>query len=111
MKIIPSMSVEPEKAEGVDGVTIRWVIDKNTGAPNFAMRIFDIQPGSNTPLHRHDWEHEIYVLEGEGAAVAEDGEHPVRTGDAVFVPGGDLHSFRNTSGGLLRVMCLIPLPD
>ena len=94
----------------IKGVQLRWVIDDTTGAPNFAMRIFDISPGGYTPLHRHDWEHEIYVMEGDGTAIGEgDSQSAVKAGDAIFVPGGELHQFRNSSGSLLRVMCLIPL--
>jgi len=111
VEIIPLESVEAEHvaAEGVKGAKIRWMIDDRTGAPNFAMRIFDIEPGGHTPLHTHDWEHEIFVLEGTAAAVGADGEKAAKEGDAVFVPGGELHQFRNTGEGLLRVMCLIPL--
>lgn len=103
------MSVEPaEVPEGASGMQIRWVIDQKAGAPNFAMRVVDIAPAGFTPLHKHEWEHEMYVIQGEGTMVSDDGEHKIRPGDAVFVPGGDLHQVRNMSGDLLRVMCLIP---
>lgn len=37
------------------------------GAENFAMRLFEIQPRGYSPLHQHDWEHEVFILEGKGA--------------------------------------------
>jgi quercetin dioxygenase-like cupin family protein len=112
LKIIDIEKVPAQEvAEGAKGVKIRWVIDRGTGAPNFAMRVFDIEPGGYTPLHRHDWEHEIYVIGGKCTAVAEDGEHDVPAGAAVFVPGNDLHQFRNTGGEMLKIMCLIPSID
>lgn len=94
---------------GASGVKIRWVINEKTGARNFAMRILDFEPGGYTPRHTHDWEHELYIIEGCGAAFTPDGEKPVKAGDVVFVPGGDEHQFINSSSGLLRLMCLIPL--
>jgi hypothetical protein len=35
------------------GVSIRWVIDQDDDAPNFAMRVIEVEPGCNTPYHTH----------------------------------------------------------
>ena len=46
MKIFNFETVELEDAgPGAEGVKVRWVINEKTGAPNFAMRIFDFVPG------------------------------------------------------------------
>jgi quercetin dioxygenase-like cupin family protein len=95
-------------AEGAAGVKIRWLITKEDGAPNFAMREFELAPGGHTPYHAHDWEHEVYVLEGEGVAVGEDGEHALGPGVAVLVPPGEEHNFKNTGAAPLRFLCLVP---
>ena len=97
-----------QQAEGLEGVTVRWVITEEDGAPHFAMRVFDVQAGRATPYHRHWWEHEVYVLEGEGVAVQEDGETPIGAGSVILVPGNEMHRFRNTGSGVLRFICLIP---
>lgn len=94
--------------EGAKGVNVRWLISKEIGAPNFAMREFEIEPGGYTPYHTHHWEHEVYVLEGEGVAVGPEGEHPIKPGTVVFVPGGEEHNFRNTGDIPLRFLCLVP---
>jgi len=49
-------------------------------------------------LHRHAGADEMfYVWDGEGSHLNADGtEHPMRPGDAVFVPRGEWHGFRNT---------------
>jgi quercetin dioxygenase-like cupin family protein len=75
----------PVKEEGAEGVKIKWLIDKSVGAPTFAMRHFTVQPGGHTPLHKHDWEHEVYVLEGEGFVRHQDQEYPIQPGDAMFL--------------------------
>jgi quercetin dioxygenase-like cupin family protein len=95
--------------EGAKGVVIRWLIDEKTGAPNFAMRRFEIEPGGYTPLHEHDWEHELFILEGEGLAVSESGEQPIKAGDAIFMPSNERHQFRNTGPRPLTMLCMIPL--
>ena len=52
--------------EGAAHTKVRWLLGKNVDAANFAMRLFEIEPGGHTPRHQHDYEHEIFVLEGEG---------------------------------------------
>jgi len=97
------------KEEGAEGVKIKWLLDKSIGAPTFAMRHFTVQPGGHTPLHKHDWEHEVYVLEGEGFVRSEGQEHSIRPGDAIFVPPNQLHQFRSSGSSHLRFLCMVPL--
>ena len=99
----------PVQEEGAVGVKIKWLLDKSVGAPTFAMRHFSVQPGGHTPLHKHDWEHEVYVLEGEGFVRHEDKEYPIRPGDAIFVPPNQIHQFRSTELSHLRFLCMDPL--
>ncbi len=93
------------------GVVKREVVNADDGAPNFCMRVFDLEPGSSTPFHSHSWEHEVYVLEGTGVAVSEDGETPVGVDSVVFVPGEENHCFKNNSDKNLRFICVIPFMD
>ena len=98
----------PEE-QGVNGVKMRRVIAEKEGAQNFVMRIFEVEPGGNTPLHSHDWEHEVFILSGTGVVVDQSGEHKVKNGDAIFVPGGEEHQFRNTGDEVWEFICLIPM--
>ena len=100
---------EEVAAEGAVGVKIRWLIDEECGAPNFAMRHFEIAPGGHTPLHKHPWEHEIYALSGQGVVVCESGEKPFAAGDAVYMPPNEQHNFRNTGAAPLTMICVVPI--
>ena len=113
MKIIPTMSVEPQTpAEDVEGVQVRWIIDKSIGAPNFAMRHFEIAPGGHTPHHGHDFEHVIKVEKGKGIAVDEKGEElSLEEGQSAFVPANSTHQFRNPFGEPFEFLCIIPNPE
>ncbi len=91
------------------GVTIRWLIDEGIGAPNFAMRHFEIAPEGSTPLHAHAWEHEVFILSGSGVVVCDGGDEAFGPGDAVFVPEGERHCFRNTGAEPVAMLCLVPL--
>ena len=103
-----SIKAKPVEMEGAEGVTIRMLIHKGDGAPNFTMRQFDIAPGGHTPEHQHDWEHEAYVVAGSGTVLTPDGDKPVAAGDCIFVKPGEIHQFRSSAGEELKFLCLIP---
>jgi quercetin dioxygenase-like cupin family protein len=94
--------------EGSSRVRVRWLLTKEMGAENFAMRLFEIGLDGYTPLHTHRWEHETFILEGEGSIFDGEKTTPFRAGDAVFVPPDERHQFKNTGTGPLKILCLIP---
>jgi quercetin dioxygenase-like cupin family protein len=99
---------KPVDVEGAKGVQIRWLISKDDGADNIAMRMFEVQPGGYTPLHTHPHEHEVFIVEGEGTFVYEGDEHPFEAEHVIYVPRGKEHQFRNTGECVLRMLCIIP---
>jgi len=90
------------------GAWVRWLISWEHGAPNFAMRMFEVEPNGNTPLHSHNWEHEVFILEGEGFIVCGGRKYRVKEGYAILIPPGVEHSIVNDGCGILRFLCLIP---
>ncbi len=94
-----------------EGITIRWLIGQPEVAPTFAMRVVEFAPGAVFPWHEHAYEHEIFVLEGEGIAEGPDGSVPMRAGSALYVPPDERHGYRNTGRGPLRFICVIPHPQ
>ncbi|MBN1401583.1 MAG: cupin domain-containing protein [Anaerolineae bacterium] len=104
--------VAAQDVEGCPGVTIRWVIGQNVNAPHFAMRIISLEPGAATEHHEHGWEHEVYVLEGEGIVRDESQrETSIGPGSCVYVPPDQVHHFANTGDTLMRFICVIPNPE
>lgn len=109
MKIFPYTDIKAEDAgEGTSRLTVRWLITKETGAENFALRLFEFEAGGHTPLHSHDWEHEMFILEGEGLVVGGKQEKRFKAGDVIFVPSNETHQLRNISQKPVKVLCLIP---
>ena len=94
-----------------EGISIRWVIGKLEGASNFAMRVIEFQPGAVFARHQHPYEHEIFVLEGEGVVEGLERERPMRPGVALYVPPDEPHGYRNTGDEVLRFICVIPHPE
>jgi quercetin dioxygenase-like cupin family protein len=101
---------EAVMTEGSSGCRIRCLIGPNDGAPSFTMRQFEVAAGGNTPKHQHGYEHEVFILEGQGVALDSRGEHPLRAGTAIYVAPNEIHQFRNTGAGPLKFLCLIPHP-
>ena len=110
LKMLRAEDVEAAEVrhEDVQGVTIRWLISKRDGAPNFAMRLFEVSPGGHSPLHAHAWEHEVYIVEGEGELEYEGERRPFTAGSFIFVPPDREHRFRNAGQGSLKFLCLVP---
>lgn len=103
-----SVAQRPVDMQGSQGCAVRWLVGESEGAPNFAMRQFEIAPGGHTPRHSHPYEHEVFVLEGQGVVVEGQTEHPLGPGDVVFVRPDDVHQFRNTGSTPLKFLCLVP---
>jgi quercetin dioxygenase-like cupin family protein len=97
----------PAEPGGVDGLTVRWVINASQGATNFAMRVLELQPGKLSPMHQHDHEHEVFVINGEGEIETADGRASIKSGAVVFVSNNESHQFRNTGKDVLRFIDVI----
>ncbi len=110
MKITHVDNVDQKTVElpGASGCRVRWVLGKDEGAPNFAMRQFEVDPDGFTPRHFHPYEHEVYVIDGTGVVYEGDVQHPIGPGDVVFVQPDEVHQFRNTGDKPLKFLCLIP---
>ncbi len=92
----------------IKGVTMWELITDRDGAPNFQLREVKIEPGMLSPNHSHDWEHELYVLEGEGICTTGNQETPMKPGDAILIPPGEHHFIRAGKKGV-RFICCIPV--
>lgn len=98
----------PVEMQGAVGCSVRWLVSESEGAPNFAMRQFEIAPGGHTPRHSHPYEHEVFILEGSGVVLEGSTEHPLGPGSVIFVRPDEIHQFRNTGSTPLKFLCLVP---
>jgi quercetin dioxygenase-like cupin family protein len=93
---------------GATGCSYRVAVSRLDGAPNFAMRVFEVATGGNTPLHQHPYEHEVFIIEGAGTVWRDGTEVALNPGNILFVPADERHQFKNTGSGPLKFICLIP---
>jgi quercetin dioxygenase-like cupin family protein len=110
MNVFPYTTVPAETYAGPEGVSIRWAIGENVGAPNFVLRVIELEVGAATAYHQHAWEHEVFVLAGAGLARDAKDATPIQTGSCVYVAPNELHQFVNRGDAPLRFICVIPKP-
>lgn len=107
-----SQDVQPRvyhDGEKVRHVEKRVLVGPHNGAPVFSMRKFTVGVGGCSPYHTHPWEHEVYVLSGQGEVRHASGGQPVAPGDFAFVPPHDEHQFVNTGAEPFEFLCMVPL--
>jgi ribulose-bisphosphate carboxylase large chain len=63
----------------------------------FHVRYFEIAPGGYTTLERHEHEHVVVVLRGQGVVRLGKDTYPIAFGDTVYVAPNEAHQLRNPS--------------
>jgi len=72
------------------------------------LRLFEMEPGGCSPLHSHSWEHEVFILKGEGTVFGAGEERKFKANNVIFIPPNEKHQFKNTGETTLKFLCLIP---
>lgn len=98
--------VEEEKVEmeGSKDAYVRWLIR----GPNFALRYFRIKKGGYSPKHNHPYEHEVFVLNGNGKLFIDGVEKDFEKNYFIYVPSDKEHQFTNIGDEDLEFLCIIP---
>ena len=110
IKKIDDVPLQDVNMEGARDVKVRVVLGPADQAPTFAMRVFELAPGGHTPFHTHPFEHEAIILDGDIAAVTENGDRPLDKGDVLLIAPDEKHQFQNRSDtNPARFMCLVPI--
>ncbi len=96
----PGRAMTPDAGElcyvGPSRDPVRIKVSKDDGGA-IAMIVQDMSPGTSVPMHLHEREDEIILIQsGTGVAILGDRETPVSAGSVVWVPKGTWHAGRNT---------------
>jgi quercetin dioxygenase-like cupin family protein len=103
--------VSYEPVDAAAGLSKGVLLDESDGAPTFALRRFELAPGAAVPRHTNAVEHEQYVLAGEYVVGIGDEEHAVAPGDALLIPAGVEHWYRNDGDEPGAFLCAVPNGD
>ena len=86
----------PAVARGGGVMTIP-LLTKKTGATSFINGMTIFPANGSIPLHKHNCDESVLVLEGKAIAEIAGSEHHLEPGDVTFIPEGVHHRFRNSS--------------
>ncbi len=107
------VNIDEIPEEGVNrvymrGVSIRYLILEEFGAPNFEMRYFELSKGAKTSIDEHPYEHEIFVLRGRGILLLNDKPVPLRVNDAVLIEPNEKHRLVQEGDEPFGFLCIVP---
>lgn len=103
--------VEYGAVDAAPGLGKGVLLDESDGAPHFALRRFELDPGSEVPRHTNAVEHEQYVLAGEYVVGIDDEEYTVGAGDTLHIPAGVVHWYHNEGDEEGAFICAVPTGD
>ncbi len=107
-------SIEYTPVNAASGLSKGVLLDERDGAPHFALRRFTLAAQSEVPAHTNEVEHEQYVLDGtylvgiRDPETGEETEHVVSAGDAILIPAGTVHWYRNETDTAGAFLCAVP---
>ncbi|MFU8872755.1 cupin domain-containing protein [Micromonospora sp. SL4-19] len=103
----PNLLVNPESVEPFDRgngvVTIPYVGKWNCALNRVTTGQTQFQVGTGLPLHSHNVEESVLILEGLATAQIGDDYFDLVAGEATWVPAGVPHRFLNRGDGIMRI--------
>jgi quercetin dioxygenase-like cupin family protein len=100
-------TISKDKHPVLNGVGTRSLRNlKGKVVKDLDLRIFEVQPGTDNPLHTHAYSHDLFVIRGTGLVRLEDREQRVGEGDVVFITSYEPHAFVNDSDEALQFLCM-----
>ena len=87
----------------------------NTSRLPIKFQMWELDPGSSEGDHTHDGDSSLeeiyYFIEGKGSMWADNEEFSVTAGDAVMIPPGSDHGFKNTGSTPLKLIIIWGKPE
>lgn len=91
-----------------DGISIRYLVLEEFGAPNFEMRYFELAPGAASSQDHHESEHEVFVLRGRGILHLADRDVELKPQDALLIEPWEHHQFEQVGEEPFGFLCIVP---
>ena len=99
----------PIEEEGAAGMSLQWLTtDDLERSPQFCMRKVTLDAMGKTPFRKTAWEHQLYILSGEGRLIENDRETALRPDMVVFVRPNVAFRLENSGGEVLVYLDIIP---
>lgn len=73
------------------------LVNRASGTTSFINGITIFEPGAAIPLHKHNCEESVMLLEGNAIVEVDGDRHELKAHDTTFIPAGLPHRFVNAS--------------
>jgi putative monooxygenase len=90
----PSEITPAERGGGARTIPL---VTKKIGSTSMLNGITSFEPGAAIPLHNHNCEESVMILEGRAVAEIDGVEHELGPHDTTWIPSDVPHRFRNAS--------------
>lgn len=85
-------------------VTTPLVTRHSTPGGRFTTGMSVYPQGKGAPLHRHNCDEQVTLLEGVGEVEVDGEVTPLKQYDSTYIPAGKIHAFRNTGTEPMRIL-------
>jgi quercetin dioxygenase-like cupin family protein len=103
MPVITLAAVAPlDRGGGI--VTIPLVTHASARAPKIITGISTYPPGQGAPLHTHNCDEQVTLLEGAGEVEIDGVLTPLVPYDSTYIPAEQPHAFRNTGERPMKIL-------
>jgi len=94
---------------GATRVLMKQLAGREDGAKKTALHEIRIQKGGRTSVHRHNWQHQIFVTSGRGTLTLEGRETRLKAGDVLVIARGEEHGFEQRGRAPFVFLTVTPL--
>ena len=97
----------PDQAETIRpfGIDMKVMLGAEHTGGTFSAIVAEVKPGDGPPPHLHrDREEYFYVLEGTYSLGVNGNESTIGPGTLVFVPRGTVHTFKNVTSAMGKIL-------
>jgi mannose-6-phosphate isomerase-like protein (cupin superfamily) len=85
-------------------LTVPLVTHMSADNPIFTTGISTYPKGQGAPLHSHNCDEQVTLLEGQGQVEINGQVTPLQPYDSTYIPGGHEHAFRNTGDQPMKIL-------
>ena len=84
------------------------LVTKEVGAASITSGLTRFEPGAKIPLHYHNVEEQVTIVEGDAVAIIDGERVELRAYDTTYVPAGVPHHFMNESNARMAILYIYP---
>jgi quercetin dioxygenase-like cupin family protein len=93
----------PVHARG-DGVQTTLLVSREVCGSRITTGLTKFPPGKKVPLHSHNCDEQVTLIEGEALVEMNDTQTPIKVLDTTYVEAGKPHRFINTGSGSMTIL-------